>query len=114
MALLTMRQRQEPAQVPEELLRSVVVYFDPVRVILFGSHARGEAGPDSDYDLLVVLDDDAPEERLSWRAAWEARKDFHRAVDIVPCREPAFRRRSWLRGSPLAEIAREGIVLYER
>jgi predicted nucleotidyltransferase len=24
------------------------------RVILFGSHARGEAGPDSDVDLLVV------------------------------------------------------------
>lgn len=109
------RQRwQQPGHVPEELLRSVVAYFDPVRVILFGSHARGEAGPDSDYDLLVVLDDDAPKEKLHWSAAWEARKDFHGAVDVVPCRESAFRRRSRLRGSPLAEIAREGVVLYER
>jgi predicted nucleotidyltransferase len=110
----TRRAEQQAATVPEELLRAVVAYFDPVRVILFGSHARGEAGPDSDYDLLVVLDDDAPAEKLSWRAAWEARKDFHRAVDVVPCRESVFRRRSRLRSSPLAEIAREGVVLYER
>ena len=114
MTALTTQRREPPARVPDELLRSVVAYFDPVRVILFGSHARGEAGPDSDYDLLVVLVDDAPAEKLSWRAAWEARKDFHRAVDIVPCRESAFRQRSRLRGSPLARIAREGIVLYER
>ena len=30
--------------------------FDPVQVILFGSHARGNAGSHSDIDLLVVLD----------------------------------------------------------
>jgi predicted nucleotidyltransferase len=29
--------------------------FQPQRIILFGSHARGEAGPDSDVDLLVVI-----------------------------------------------------------
>ena len=113
MATLTRRQ-ERAVPVPQELLRSVVAYFDPVRVILFGSHARGEAGPDSDYDLLVVLDDDAPKEKQHWSAAWEARKDFHGAVDVVPCRESAFRQRSRLRSSPLAEIAREAVVLYER
>ena len=46
--------------VPADLLQSVVAYFGPRQVILFGSHARGEAGPDSDIDLVVVLDDDAP------------------------------------------------------
>ena len=48
--------------VPPELLDPVVAYFQPRRVIVFGSVARGEAGPDSDIDLLVVLDDDAPAE----------------------------------------------------
>ena len=33
----------------------VVKGFDPDRIILFGSHARGEGGPDSDVDLLIVL-----------------------------------------------------------
>lgn len=63
MEALTTQSRQQAPWVPDELLRSVVAYFAPVRVILFGSHVRGEAGPDSDYDLLVVLDDDAPPDK---------------------------------------------------
>ena len=46
--------------VPSQLLDSVVAHFRPQRVIVFGSVARGEAGPDSDIDLLVVVDDDTP------------------------------------------------------
>ena len=37
---------------------------------LFGSTARGEAGPDSDIDLLVVLDDDAPLDKLTAKPGW--------------------------------------------
>lgn len=66
--------------VPDALLDAVVAHFDPIQVILFGSRARGEAGADSDIDLLVVLDDDAPADKLGWRSAFEARKDFHQAV----------------------------------
>jgi uncharacterized protein len=38
-----------------EMVRRIVMRFNPERVILFGSHARGAAGPDSDVDLLVVM-----------------------------------------------------------
>ncbi|TCZ58620.1 nucleotidyltransferase family protein [Roseicella aquatilis] len=48
--------------VPENLLRQIVATHHPRRVILFGSHARGKAGPDSDLDRMVVLDDEAPGE----------------------------------------------------
>jgi hypothetical protein len=51
--------------VPPDLLDSVVAYFQPRRIILFGSAARGGAGPNSDIDLLVVVDDDAPPEKLA-------------------------------------------------
>lgn len=37
------------------MVRRIVREFDPERIILFGSHARGDAGPDSDVDLLVVM-----------------------------------------------------------
>ena len=100
--------------VPDALLDAVVAHFDPVRVILFGSRARGEAGKDSDIDLLVVLDDDAPADKLGWRSAFEARKDFHRAVDIVPCRRRWFEDKREVIGSLAHMAAEDGIVVYER
>ena len=38
------------------IVDEVVARVDPHEVILFGSVARGDDGPDSDIDLLVVLD----------------------------------------------------------
>jgi len=58
------------AVVPRHLLDAVVAWFQPQRVILFGSLARGQAGSDSDIDLLVVLDDDAPAESSVTRPEW--------------------------------------------
>ena len=100
--------------VPQSLLDAVVAHFDPLQVILFGSRARGEASADSDIDLLVVLDDDAPAAKLGWRSAFEARKDFHRAVDIVPCRRRWFEDKRAVVGSLAHMAAENGIVVYER
>lgn len=99
--------------VPESLLRPVVAYFHPVKVILFGSQARGQAGEDSDYDLFVVVDDDTPPEKLSWRGKYEARKDYHRAVDIVTCRQSVFERKRGIVGSLSHTADCEGMVVYE-
>lgn len=100
--------------VPDELLGPVVAYYRPRKVILFGSQARGEAGNDSDFDLFVVVDDDTPPERLSWRGKYEARKTYHRAVDIVACRASVYERRRGVVGS-LSHVAdQEGVVVYER
>ena len=98
--------------VPDSLLRQVVATYAPRRVILFGSRARGDARPDSDLDLLVVLDDDAPEEALGWERRAEARRGHH-DVDIIPWREGDLRRREHLRGSLAATIRREGVTVYE-
>ena len=40
------------------MVRRLVEAFDPVAIYLFGSRARGDAGEDSDYDLMLVLADD--------------------------------------------------------
>jgi|SRR5215467_12825259 len=80
--------------VPAELLQSVVAYFQPRRVILFGSQARRDAGVDSDIDLLVELDDDAPVEQLSAKAVQAVRSGYHGAVDIIPCRAGVLKSRA--------------------
>lgn len=41
----------------DELVRRIVQTAAPVRILLFGSAARGDLGPDSDLDLLVVMPD---------------------------------------------------------
>ena len=51
------------------MVRRLVDAYHPERVYLFGSVARGDAGPDSDYDLMVVVPDDAPAHLLNSRTA---------------------------------------------
>lgn len=99
---------------PKELLDGVVARLNPRRIILFGSRARSAAGPDSDWDLLVVVDDDTPKETLSCQALWEARRGFEGAVDLIPCRESALRERAKAIGSFAHTILQEGEVVYER
>lgn len=106
--------RASPVALPAVLLDAVVAYFEPRRVILFGSHARGEAGPDSDYDLLVLVDEDTPPEKLRLSAGYEARRAYRGAADVVPCRESTFRRRADLPGTLCHTAATEGVVVYER
>jgi len=98
--------------VPLELLDSVVSYFKPQRVILFGSAARGEAGPDSDIDLLVIIDDAAPPEKLSLRAGYEASRHCRRPADVFPMRAETFERSRNIVGTLAAEADSEGIVVY--
>ena len=100
--------------VPPELLDCVVAHFRPQRVIVFGSVARGEAGPDSDIDLLVVVDDDTPTEAFSAQSVYQARMDYHHAVDILPCRASALRARAQAKGSFADLVLREGVTVYER
>jgi hypothetical protein len=50
----TARTRTTAAYI-HRMVKRIVKKFHPQQIILFGSHARGEAGPDSDVDLLVVL-----------------------------------------------------------
>jgi len=87
------------AIVPENLPRPVVAYCNPRRVILFGSAARGADGPDSDYDLLVILDDDVAADKLPLAAGYASRRAHHRAADVIPCRESVFLRKRGVAGS---------------
>ena len=100
--------------VPESLLNSIVAELAPQRIILFGSRARGDAREDSDIDLLVVLDDDAPLEKLQAKAVHAARGGYRKSVDIIPCRASVLAKRARAIGSFAHIVVRDGVTVYER
>lgn len=51
----------------EEVVRRILAVGSPLRVVLFGSRARGDARSDSDLDLLIVEESDEPRYRRSPR-----------------------------------------------
>src|SRR2546422_6574109 len=81
-----------------EIVRRLVAAFQPERIYLFGSKARGEAGPDSDYDLLVFVPDDGSPERRRSRLGYHAPRGTGGGPHVVGRACPAV-------GSPLAPRA---------
>ena len=95
-----------------EAVRRLVAAYQPERVYLFGSVARGDAGPDSDYDLLVVAPDDASPERCRSRLAYEALRGTGTAADVLVCTRSYFEDRRLLKASLPGTVLREGRLLY--
>ena len=96
------------------IVDDVVSEVHPARVILFGSVARGEAGPDSDLDLLVVLDDLDPAERARLMGSLRFAISAPAAIDVLVTDLDEYERRKDVNGSLLYWPAHEGVVVYER
>ena len=97
----------------KEIVRRIVARFDPQKVIVFGSVARGQTGPDSDVDLLVVM----PVHGSRRKAAIEIdRKLIGIAVpvDVIVVTPEELERDADQIGTALRPALREGRVLYER
>jgi predicted nucleotidyltransferase len=95
-----------------EAVRRLVEAYRPERIYLFGSVARGDPGPDSDYDLLVVVPDDAPPERRQSRLAYETLRGTGAAADVLVCTSSYFEQRRGLKASLPGTVLREGRLLH--
>lgn len=96
----------------KEALRRLIDAYRPERIYLFGSHARGDAGPHSDFDLLVVVPDEAPPERRRSRLAYEALGGTGTAADVLVCTRSYFEARRHLKASLPGTVLREGRLLH--
>jgi uncharacterized protein len=96
----------------KEIVRRLIGAYDPQQVYLFGSKARGDAGPDSDYDLLVVVPDDASPERRRSQLAYQALRGTGIAADVLVCTRSYFDDRRHLKASLPGTILREGRLLH--
>ncbi len=97
----------------QQMVRRIVSGFHPEKIILFGSHARGEEGPGSDVDLLVVMPfrGSKREKQLEIRLAL---RGIPIPKDIVVTTPEEFRWRQEIPGTIERPAAREGKVLYAR
>jgi predicted nucleotidyltransferase len=97
----------------EKMVARIVRRFAPEKIILFGSHARGDAGPDSDVDLLVVMPV-AGSEREKAIEIGVALHDIPIPKDVVVVRPEEFQWRKDTIGTLEWPAWREGKVVYAR
>lgn len=97
-----------------EIVRCLAEAYKPLQIYLFGSKARGDAGADSDYDLLLVVPDDASLQRQRSRLAYETlwHSGPQKAVDALVCTQSYFDARRHLKASLPGTVLREGRLLY--
>ena len=86
---------------------------EPERIILFGSRARGDAHPESDVDLLVVMPD-GTDETGTTVAMHALLHTMPLPQDIVVSTPSEIARRGHIQGNVLYESLRQGVLLYER
>lgn len=96
----------------DEVVRRLRELYRPEQIYLFGSTARGESGPDSDYDLMVVVPDDTPSHLRDSGRAYKAIWRLGVASDVLVWRHSDFADRLHLKASLPSTIAREGKLLY--
>lgn len=96
-----------------QMVKRIVTQFHPEKIILFGSHARGQAGPDSDVDLLIVMSVEGSKraKQVEIRAAVH---DVHIPKDIIVSRPEEFQWRKDIVGTIERPAVREGKILYAR
>ena len=96
----------------KEMVRRLAIQLRPDRIYLFGSRARGDAGPDSDYDLLVVV---ASSDRPGYKRDQEAfriLKGLGVAKDVIVLTRDEFERKSNVVCSLAATVLREGQLIH--
>ena len=98
-----------------EAVRRIVQDSQPDRILLFGSYARGDAGSDSDLDLLVVYNELPRSEKRSraqhlYRLLW----DLELPTDIIIANGEDVDSRNQIAGHIYQPALSEGVAIYER
>ena len=94
-----------------ELVRSIVEVAKPDRIILFGSAARGEMGPDSDLDVLVVKSAIEHRRRLA-QDIYMNLPELGVGVDVIVLTPEDIEAQRTSAGSIVGPALEEGRVIY--
>jgi len=103
---------EAPDPVLDEIVRRLVEALHPERIYLFGSRARGDAGAESDYDLLLVMPEAQGPLRGLETLAYQSLRGTGAAADVLIQTHGYFESRRHLKASLPATVEREGRVIY--
>lgn len=95
----------------DDLVKRIVEAAHPIRIILFGSAARGEAGMHSDIDVLVVVPEGMHRRRTA-QIIYRRLLGFGLPVDVVVATGEDMERYSDSPGLIYREALRDGRELY--
>lgn len=101
----------------EEVTNTIVETAKPWKVVLFGSRVRGNAGPESDIDILVIEDEPfgpGRSRRKEMARLWHALSRFDVAKDILVYARNEAERWEKSRNHVVAHALKSGRTLYER
>lgn len=101
------------SEVLEEVVRRVLTVGSPLKIVLFGSQARGGAGPASDLDILIVEESDLPRYRRAARYL-RALVGVFPAKDVVVWTPQEIEAWSRVPNAFVTTALREGTTLYAR
>jgi len=94
------------ADILTEAVRRIREQFRPIRILLFGSRARGDAPEDSDFDLLVIVRDTVDTYRTCGQMHL-ALRDLPASFDVIVQRESEWSHASHDRASAQFAIGLE-------
>ncbi len=95
-----------------EMVQRLVDAFDPECIYLFGSHARGKATPDSDYDLLMVVSTSQIPRYKREQKAFRVLCGVGAPKDVIVLTREEFHSKLSVVTSLPATVEREGRLLY--
>ncbi|MDD5092637.1 MAG: nucleotidyltransferase domain-containing protein [Candidatus Wallbacteria bacterium] len=94
-----------------EMTDRIVSLFKPHKIILFGSYAYGNPGPDSDVDLLIVMPVNGSRRKIAVEIG-VALHDLRISKDIIVTTPEDFEWRKEVTGTIEYPAAHEGKILY--
>ena len=95
-----------------KLLDRIVPALAPEAVYLFGSRARGDSAPESDYDLLVVVPDDTPRDKTVLTATYRLTRGTGVPADVIACRRSWFEKSRGQVGTLSYKATHEGVLVH--
>ncbi len=101
------KRKRIPQKAIDQVVKQIVEKFKPQKIILFGSYARGNPRPESDVDLLVVMD--APKQSLDIRR----HLGVMFGLDLIVYTPKRLKERVDMGDWFLRDVLKEGKVLYE-